>query len=375
VRLNHEQLELIKEKLGVDTLWSYSKVSTFSQCTWLFKLKYIDKVKVQKDNVYTFFGNIAHDIIQGLYEKKHEYKDMINIFEQKVLEWRVDDNPKLKFSSDKERDGYIENLKHYFTHTDVIPYNVVNEKPVIAVFQGKDKYVFQGYVDTEYTDDKGNLIILDYKTSSMSGFTGKKLIEKSKQLIIYAIGISQFRKIPLEKIRIRYDMMKYCNVSYMQKNGKIKTTKAERRLWVAKISNQIRKDLERLGIDPITIDGMVKEAINRNTLDNMPKEVQDKYTISNCYIDIQLTDEVVKELESELTSTLDKIVAKSKEEDVEEAFARNRIEQSDSYYCTNLCDARDHCKYYKEYKEHSTMFLDKKDAPSEDELLAMLGLV
>lgn len=375
MRLNHEQIELIKEKLGVDTLWSYSKVNTFSQCTWLFKLKYIDKVETQGDNIYTFFGTIAHDIIQGLYEKKHEYNDMINIFDQKVLEWKLDDNPRLKFSSDKECDGYIENLRHYFTYTDIIPYDVVNEKPVITILRGKEKYVFQGYVDTEYTDDKGDLIILDYKTSSMSGFTGKKLIEKSKQLIIYAIGISQFRKIPLEKIRIRYDMMKYCNVSYMQKNGKIKTTKAERRLWVAKIANQIRKDLEKLEFDPITIDEMVKEAIDKNTLDNMPKEVQDKYTVSNCYIDIELTDEVVKEIESELISVLDKIIAKSKENDIEEAFARNRIEQSDSYYCTNLCDVRYHCKYYKEYKEHSTMFLDKKDASSDDELLAMLGLV
>lgn len=422
-RLNYKQLEIIKEKFGVDKLWSYSKVSTYIQCHWLHKLKYIDKIKSNiSDSCYTYFGTIAHDNIQGFYDKEHEYSDMINIFNDKVLQWQLEDNPQLRFPSDNERDNYIENLRHYFTNTEIVPFNVVNEQPVLAVFEGKEKYVFQGYIDSNYKDENGDLIIVDYKTSSISGFTGKKLIDKSKQLIIYAIGMNQFHKIPFNKMKIRYDMMKYLNISYKLKNGNTKVTKAERRLWVAHIANQIRKDLEDVSkqieklekdiaklqrkinmkkttpeeaegysveigeiereikelqqydFDTIQINDMLEESIGNNNLDNMPQFIKDKYKLSNCYIDIELTEDLINEIKSELVSVLNEIIEKSKEEDLEGAFNRPRIDNSESYYCTNLCDMRDQCIFFKEFKENSALFLDRKEEVSDDEILAMLGL-
>lgn len=423
MRLNKEQLNTIKQKFGVDKLWSYSRISTYLQCKWLYKLKYIDHIKVDSENVYTFFGTVAHDIIQGLYENKYEYKDMVDAYNNKVLEWQLQDNPKLKFTSENERDHYIENLRHYFTHTNTIPYDVVNEQPVLAVFNGNEKYVFQGYVDSQYRDEDDNLVILDYKTSSISGFTGKNLAEKSKQLFIYAIGINQFHNIPLEKIKIRYDMMKYCIVKFRLKNGNLKETKAERRIWVAKIANQIRKDLEdvpkqleklnkeygklekklnakkqrndeeKLAIkekmteidtmakqlsnylyNPVEINDMIEEAINSNNLNNLPKFIQNKYSVENCYIDVELTQETADKIKSEITSVLNEIVAKSKEEDLDKAFERQEIDNSESYYCANLCDMRNECMFYKRYRENNTMFLDKKETMSDKEILAMLGL-
>jgi hypothetical protein len=417
--------------MGVDNLWSFSKVSTFTQCSWLFKLKYVDKIRVKGDNCYTWWGTVSHDLIQGYYDKEHTYEEMIEKLEAKIVEYNLITDPKLKFPNDGEFAGYIENLRHYFKNVKVLPYNVINERPVLAVFEGDEKYVFNGYIDSEFLDDEGNLVILDYKTSSMSGFSGAKLLEKSRQLMIYALGIHTFGRqidgkmmqFPLDKIKIRYDMMKYLIVSYPQKNGNIKETKTERKTWVAKISNQLRKDLEdvpkelekldkeamklqkklnakkqpteevkeelneRLAqidveatqlsehlYDQIELNEMIEEAINNNNLDNMPLFIQEKYTLSDCYIDVELTQEILEEFKSELISTLNEIIAKQQEEDKDEAFGRGRIEQHESYYCNNLCDMREHCSIYKEYKEHNAMFLEKKEAPSDDEILAMLGL-
>jgi hypothetical protein len=428
-RLNYEQLNMIKEKFGVKNLWSFSKVSTFTQCTWLYFLRYVKRIKVKSDNCYTFWGSIAHDLIQGLYDGEHTYEQMIDKFEAKLIEYNMLEDPKLKFPNENEFSNYIDNLRHYFKNVKQLPYKVVNEKPVLAVFEGDEKYVFQGYIDSEFVDDEDYLVILDYKTSSMSGFSGKKLIEKSRQLMIYALGISIFgrqvdgvmRQFPLDKIKIRYDMMKYCTVSYQLKNGNLKETKAERRHWVTKIANQLRKDLEdveksiekvdkeiaklekKLGkkkiteeeiaelnkqidtlhlekadlvehfYNPVEINEKIEEAIQNNNLDNMPKFVREKYTVSDCYIDVEITDEIIEEFKSELVETLNEIIAKEKEEDKEQAFTRGRIEQNETYYCTNLCELRDHCEFYKEYKEHSSMFLTK-ETPSDEELLKMLGL-
>ncbi|MFC9727528.1 PD-(D/E)XK nuclease family protein [Bacillus cereus] len=422
MRLTYEQLNMIKEKMGVDMLWSFSKMSTYLQCSWLYKLKYIDKIRLKGDNCYTHFGTVSHDVIQGFYDEVHTYEQMIEKFNNEFIKWQINDDPALKFNSDKERDGYIENLRHYFTHTEKIPYKVVNEKAVLAVFEGAKKYVFQGYIDSQYTDDDGIFYILDYKTSSKSGFTGKDLLKKAQQLMIYAVGINQFHKIPIDKIRLRYDMMKYCNISFMQKNGKMKTTKAERSLWVAHISNQIRKDfedveksiekskkevvkikkkikqkkttpemeeeystmikieeesikeLEKFVFNPLEINEMMDKAMNENTLEGLPQFIQDKYTVENCYIDVELTEEIVEEFKVELVSVLDKIIAKTEGENVDEAFDRSRIDNSDSFYCNTLCDMKAKCKFYEEYRKNSGMFLSNKNTPSEEELLSMLGL-
>lgn len=430
MRLTYDQLNMIKEKMGVEQLWSFSKVSSFDQCTWLFKLKYIDKIRVKGDNCYTWWGTVAHDIVQDWREGKMEHSQMIKRLEEKVVEYSLIEDRKLKFPNESEYQNYIANLRLYFQNVASLPYKVINERAVLAVFQGIEKYVFQGYLDSEYVDDEGCLVILDYKTSSMSGFTGAKLIEKARQLMIYAIGVSQhgrmidgkMRKFPLDKIKIRYDMMKYCNITFMQKNGKEKVTKAERRLWVAHLANQLRKDLEDVpkeiarlekeiaklvkkrgmkknspediegydvaigdidhdinqlrlvNFNPIKINELIEQATNSNSLDCMPQFVQDKYKVTDCYIDVEMTPEVIEEFKKYMVETLDKIVTKSKEENKDEAFDRPRIDNSDSYYCVNLCDMKDHCKLYKEFKEHNEMFVNKQNQPSEDELLAMLGL-
>lgn len=430
MRLTFEQLNIIKKKMNVEQLWSFSKYSTFSQCSWLYKLKYIDKIKVKGDSCYTYFGSIAHDVIQDFYDGKHTYDEMIDKFEQAVLDWQVKADPKLAFPSDNVRDGYIDNLRHYFKHTAKIPYKVVNEKAIMAVFEGVEKYVFQGYIDSEYVDENGVLTILDYKTSSMSGFSGAKLLEKSYQLMVYTMAIirngrmvdGKKRQFTLDKVRIRYDMMKYVNVTFKLKNGTEKVTKAERREWVKHIEKKItkdfqdvRKDIEKLqkeigklerkikmkkttpeeaegynveigkveeqinqlkpfAMEDFEITPIVQTAIEENTLESLPEFIQEKYSVDNCYIDVELTQDIIDDFEKSLVGTLDTIVQKTAEDNPDEAFDRERIGNADSFYCNTLCDMKDHCKFYEDYKAHSAMFVDKPDEQAEEDILAMLGL-
>lgn len=134
------------------------------------------------------------------------------------------------------------------------------------------------------------------------------------------------------------------------------------------------EQLRLVNFDPIKINELIESAIAENNLSVMPQFIQDKYVVTNCIIDVPLTDEVVEECKQILVATLDTIVTKSKEEDKEEAFNRSRIDNSDSYYCVNLCDMKDYCSFYKEFKEHNEMFATNKEQPSQAEVLAMFGL-
>lgn len=421
MRLTYDQLNIIKDKLGVKKMWSYSKISTFLQCLNLYKLKYIDKEKGIRDSCYTHFGTVSHDTVQGYYEgKSKSHEDMVKKWNEAVLKWKLDGKKELQFTSDDERDHYIANMEHYFKNTNLIDADVVNEEAVLAIFFGKEKYVFQGYIDSKYTDKDGNLVILDYKTSSISGFSGKGLFEKSKQLLIYAIGMNQFHNIPFEKIKLRYDMMKYVNVTFKQKNGNYNTTKAERRAIVAKISGQIRKkfkmpydkiaelekeikkltrkmnakcrtpeEVEGLGVaigdleheikenekflySEEEITKMIEDGIEKNSMADFPQFIQDEFKIDNCYIDVPVTEEYVGLIRQEVVKALDKITELTAMEDKEEAFKRDRIQDSEQFYCTNLCDMRNKCELFKEMKEHQGMFIEKEK--SDEEILAMLGL-
>ena len=151
-RLTYDQLNVIKDKFEVKQLWSFSKVSTFDNCHWLFKLKYVDKIRVKGDNCWTWWGTVSHDLIQGLYDGEHTYDEMITKFEDKVIEYNLIEDKKLKFPDEGQYNAYIDNLRHYFSTVKQIPYKLTNEKPVLAVFEGLEKYVFNGYLDSEYID-------------------------------------------------------------------------------------------------------------------------------------------------------------------------------------------------------------------------------
>lgn len=424
-RLNGQQLEAIKKKLGVDRIWSFSKMSTYEQCSWSYKLKYIDKLRKSGDSCYTYWGTISHEIRQDFYDGVYKTnQEMVDKLEEEILTYYTEDKKELKFPHVGEDENYFNNLRHYFANCTHVPVDVKNEKIVISLIKNGDKkYAFQGYIDSFYELD-GKYYILDYKTSSFSGFSGDKLMEKSQQLMIYAYGLWKMQGIPIEQIVLRFDMMKYCHVSFMQKNGKIKTTRADRRAWVVAISNQMRKDFENVekdiavhekkiatlskkmsakcrtaeeveGLsveigeiesqiqellknvyDFLQVNEMVSEAMDNNDLSNMPQFIQDKYTLEDCYVDVELNEEIITEFIKRIEGTLDKIV-EAECEDAEQSFARNRIEDSESYFCNNLCDVRENCKYYSEYREHLTMFLSQKEESQEDSddvMMKMLGL-
>ena len=63
------------------TCYSHSRISTFEQCRYKYKLQYIDKVKVDvPTTVEAFMGDLVHRTLEKLYndlkfEKKNSKED------------------------------------------------------------------------------------------------------------------------------------------------------------------------------------------------------------------------------------------------------------------------------------------------------------
>jgi RecB family exonuclease len=323
-------------------LWSYSRINTLHNCTYEYYLSRIKHIR-GKDNIYTLCGTYAHDIMEKYYNHKLRKNELAAQFETDFLDVEMSD---YKFSSDeykneKMRNKYKNCVIDFFKHHKTMSDKVATEKILWIDINGN---LFMGYVDAIHKDKDGNFIITDYKTSTM--YKGKQVAEHGKQLLLYALGLIQ-GGIPINKIKCRWLFMKYVNISFEQKNGKIKTTIGDRHQWVKKIKTPLKRDLKELtDMNDIDIELKVEICVKKNSITDLPQEIQNKYSFEECYVYPEITDETLNELKEEMTKDIKDIQHRGKDED---HWERGEIEPQDSYYCSVLCGVHDECKYYQDY--------------------------
>ena len=368
MRLNHKQLDNLKKKYGVDRIWSFSRVNSFHNCPKEYQVHYLEHLKLDSGNVYTEFGTFSHNTIQSLVRGEIKYDEMYPKWQDEVGNWEVDPNS-YQFDNDKIKTGYIANLNHYFKHTQVpAGSQFETEKPVLATIGENNKYVFVGYVDTQYVDEDGNLVLIDYKTSSRSSFSKAKLPEKSLQLMLYAIGKHQHSHLPYSKIRCMFDMMKYVTVHYQQENGKWNTSVQERSKWVAKMEKKLATKLKKQGYDQGKADEAIQVAIMANNLDNLPKEVQDQFLLENYVIELDITEENCQRVAKTIEHKCDEIMefeALSKE-DQDSWIEVNHPYNPSDYYDKKLCSWHT-STLFKEQEQTLDDILQPETSTSADE--------
>ncbi len=351
-RLTYEELEKIKQKHGVQRLWSWSRMNTFMTSKFEYLLKYILKSKEDRcDSCYTTLGTICHDTLDKFYEGEIKYEDMIDDYNDGFttaitiadLKFNRSDEEKNKSIGEK----YNENLVHFFQNHTIYKYKLLVEKPIVVNINGN---VFVGYIDALYKDDDGNYYVLDFKSSSI--YTGKTLEENSGQLTIYAIGLNQLG-IPLDKIKPCFNFLKYCTIKYEQKNGTVKYRNVERCKIGESLQSNAKTWLKTFGYEP---DEYLKEMLDTNSIDCLPDEVKAKYEITDCHVYIDLNDGLVDKWTDLITTTLKDIELRERDyeetKSVECFWDDEESVKAQSYYFANLCSysATKHLPY-KAYLE------------------------
>ena len=338
-RLSKEELEKIKEKYGADELFSWSKVNCFMTSPYEFYLKYILHKKEDADNcAYAPMGGICHEIIERFYGDEIQYNDMANEFEDgwltavDIADLKFDRNDETKNENIKAK--YKDNLIHFFKNHEKIEDSILLEKFVATKI---GDYVLQGYIDAIRKDKDENYHIIDWKTSTK--YSGKTLEEKSGQLCVYAMGVNQLG-VPLEKIKICFNFLKYCTIQYEQANGKIKTRDVERHKIGESLQSNAKVWLKKFGYED-EIDDYLMKLLDTNSIECLPKEVREKYVISDCYVYQPLTQEFVDKWTNEIVATIKDI--KLREKDYEETHSEKiwwdseDSVKSESYYFSTLC--------------------------------------
>lgn len=336
-RLTSEELQELMKKEGVSRIWSWSKWNCFHTSPYEYFLKYIQHAKEDRtDCIYTTTGGIAHDILERFYSGELSYENMVDDFDDgwvtafEIADMKFDRNSPEK--NDKISQKYYENLRHFFVN-----HKVLENKPMIEQFV-KAKIgdnLFQGYIDVCFKDDEGNINIVDWKTSSI--YKGSKAENECGQLIVYAIGLSQ-QGIPMDKIRICWNFLKYVSIQYEQKNGAVKTRDVERSKIGESLQSNAKTWLKAFGYD---VDEYLKLLLDTNSIDCLPDEVKAKYVISDCYVYVPITEELIQKWSDSIIRTI--VDIELREQDYNDTqndkvfWDTDASVQAQSYYFSTLC--------------------------------------
>lgn len=185
----------MSDKLPIINKISYSALSDWQYCPYYYKLCNIDKLKVFKETVWTYWGTLIHRHVQMVLEGKMEAeaasKRFAKIWKSFCSIYKDDEyEPGKKVSS-------LESMK------DIGALSVLTIKDSFAEKFGNykvleiERYIkapsgykwpqeFRGYVDIIIQLESGAVVIIDFKTCRSSYFFNKyKDKYKEYQLTLY----------------------------------------------------------------------------------------------------------------------------------------------------------------------------------------------
>lgn len=191
------------------TAYSHSKLSTFENCPYQYKLKYIDKIKVDMPNtIESFMGSRVHETLEQLYKDKKFQKE---ISKSSLLEF-YEKLWKLKYTDDilivKANQGLTaENYKKMGTKfiSDYYDKYEPFEQLTILGLETTDRMLLPDgnqwhvRIDKLACDNEGNYFVCDYKTNSR--MKTQQEADADRQLALYSIWVKdKFKDVKSVKL-------------------------------------------------------------------------------------------------------------------------------------------------------------------------------
>ena len=177
------------------TRYSHSRLGTFQQCRYKYKLQYVDKVKVEAPTtIEAFMGGLVHDAIEKLYKnlrhgKMDSKEELIAFFEEK-WDRTWDDNiliVKEEYSKENYREMGKKFISDYYGHYkpfDGLKTIGIETKDVLQLENGNQYHV---RIDRLARDSEGNYYVCDYKTNNR--LKAQEELDEDRQLAMYSLWV------------------------------------------------------------------------------------------------------------------------------------------------------------------------------------------
>ncbi|RLJ06378.1 MAG: hypothetical protein DRP16_05265, partial [Candidatus Aenigmatarchaeota archaeon] len=179
-------------------VYSHSRLSTFEQCPYKFKLKYIDKViPPLAETVEAFLGILVHRTLEKLYRdlRFQKYNTLQELLDFYNSEWRKKWNPEIimvrkEYTEENYRKMGEQYIRNYFESYK--PFNqettIGLEQKIKIALDPEKRFVLQGVID-RLAWKNGVYEIHDYKTSF--GLPLKQYLKEDRQLALYTMAVKE----------------------------------------------------------------------------------------------------------------------------------------------------------------------------------------
>lgn len=275
---NFLSFNVVEPKEG-ETRISYSQYTMYANCPHRWKLTYKDGFREDVPNLYLVFGTAMHEVLQEwlyvLYKKSIKEASEMNLYqllhdtmirEYKTLHEKHGDH----FSNQSEIEEFYQDgcdIIDFVTKYRVDYFNtkelelVAIELPIYCIsVDGYDVYII-GYLDLVFQNKySGNIEVWDIKTST-KGWNKYQKADKTKtaQLVLYKKFISKQFGYPIDKIDVKYFIVKrklYEGMMFAQKRVQ-QFVPANGSVTV----NSITKNLESFVKNVFNTDGSYKDDV------------------------------------------------------------------------------------------------------------------
>lgn len=187
--------------------YSHSRISTYENCPYQYKLHYIDKIEVDIPNtIEAFMGGLVHQTLEKLYndlkfQKKVSKEILVNFF--KDLWDKEYSKDILVVKEDLTANNYkkmgikfIENYYDRMKPFDQITILGLETQDRMTLPDGSQWHV---RIDKLGCDDKGNYYVCDYKTNSR--MKDQEEADEDRQLALYSVWVkNKFKDVKSVKL-------------------------------------------------------------------------------------------------------------------------------------------------------------------------------
>ena len=196
-------------------LYSHSRLGTYENCPFQYKLRYVDRLKpILGNSIESFMGSMVHDSLEWLYKLAQDSnivskESLVNKYDELWSENWKDDIRVVK--KDLTADNFKETgktcLERYYDRYHPFDQAItigLEERMMIQLPEDKK---MQGYIDRLDKIADGHLSVHDYKTSNRVPPQAKA--DQDRQLGLYALAVHQkypeIKKIDLVWHYVRFD--------------------------------------------------------------------------------------------------------------------------------------------------------------------------
>ena len=179
-------------------VYSHSKLSTFEQCPYKYKLRYIDKIKPDiEKSIEAHLGTAVHDTLEWVYNSvKDENKipTLDEVITYYSVKWQEEFSEEILIVKKEMSAKYYFNkgvqflLDYYSKHHPFKDGTIECEKRIMIELDENTK--LQGFIDRlVHNIETGKYEIHDYKTAN--ALPTQEKMDGDRQLALYSIAIKE----------------------------------------------------------------------------------------------------------------------------------------------------------------------------------------